>query len=69
MNESGTKIIVARLDLFKTLERDLVKILFSMMIIEPGFTGSLTLHFNEGGLSEIDKVEKNLRKKLICDNR
>ena len=49
----------------KTITQELV----FLGIIDQKFTGSITLHFTQGGLSEIDKQEKNLRKRLLSDNK
>jgi hypothetical protein len=53
----------------ESLEKSITQALISYSVIDCKFTGSVTLHFTQGGLSEIDKVEKNLRKKLACDNK
>jgi len=49
------------------LEKSITQVLIDSGIIDLKFTGSVTIHFSQGGLSEIDRIEKNLRKKLICD--
>jgi hypothetical protein len=50
-------------------ERGIRNELILLGLIDERFTGSITLHFTQGGLSEIDRLEKNLRKKLLCDNK
>ena len=43
-------------------EKLLVESLMQLEIIFPQFTGSVTLHFTQGGLGDIDRYEKNLKK-------
>ena len=43
-------------------EKLLVESLMQLEIIFPQFTGSITLHFTQGGLGDIDRYEKNLKK-------
>ena len=50
-------------------ERGIRNELILLGLIDERFTGSITLHFTQGGLSEIVRLEKNLRKKLLCDNK
>ena len=50
-------------------EKLLVESLLQLEIVFPQFTGSVTLHFTQGGLGEIDRYEKNLKKFLRSDNR
>jgi hypothetical protein len=50
-------------------EKTLTEYLIFWQVIDPKFTGSVTFHFSQGGLSEIDKYEKGLRKKLNSDIR
>ena len=45
-------------------ERDLVEILRSFGIIGPDFQGEVILHFSQGGLSDIDRVERSIRRRL-----
>lgn len=42
----------------------LAKMLKQMGIIDDRFNGQLIFHFCDGGIAEIDKLEKNLTKKL-----
>ena len=51
-------------DQWKSFERDFVAMLKHLGMIDEKFTGQLTLHFNEGGLSDFDKIEKSLKKKI-----
>ena len=46
----------------KDWENLLVESLMQLEIIFPQFTGSITLHFTQGGLGDIDRYEKNLKK-------
>jgi hypothetical protein len=43
-------------------EKLLVESLMQLEIVFPQFTGSVTLHFTQGGLGDIDRYEKNLKK-------
>ena len=45
-------------------EKDLVDILRSIGIIDGDFQGEVILHFSQGGLSDIDRVEKSIRRRL-----
>jgi len=42
----------------------IAKILKETEIIDDKFNGQVTFHFCDGGIAEIDKLEKNLRRKL-----
>jgi hypothetical protein len=42
----------------------IAKMFKQMEIIDDRFNGQLVLHFCDGGIAEIDKLEKNLTKKL-----
>ncbi len=42
----------------------LVSMLKQIGIIDERFSGQLIFHFCDGGIAEIDKLEKNLTKKL-----
>jgi|MudIll2142460700_1097286.scaffolds.fasta_scaffold417367_2 hypothetical protein len=42
----------------------IVSMLRQTGIIDERFSGQLILHFCDGGIAEIDKLEKNLTKKL-----
>ena len=44
-------------------ESRLLHALREMEITTFTFTGSVTLHFNQGGLTDIDRLEKSLKKK------
>ena len=45
-------------------EKELVEILRSIGIIDPDFQGEVIRHFSQGGLSDIDRVEKSIRRRL-----
>ncbi len=45
-------------------EDRLLSALRALKIIDERFTGSLTIHFNQGGISDYDKIEKSLKKRL-----
>ena len=66
MNGEGTVKIIKNAE---PQERGIRNELLLLGIIDERFTGSITLHFTQGGLSEIDRLEKNLRKKMLCDNK
>lgn len=42
----------------------IAKMLKQIEIIDDRFNGQLIFHFCDGGIAEIDKLEKNLTKKL-----
>ena len=44
-------------------ERELVEILTKIGIISPDYQGEVILHFSQGGLSEIDRFEKSIRRR------
>jgi hypothetical protein len=46
----------------KNWNQILIETLLEMDIIKPYFTGSVTLHFGQGSLSDIDRQEKSLRR-------
>jgi hypothetical protein len=50
-------------------EKLLVESLMRLEIIFPQFTGSVTLHFTQGGLGDIDRYEKNLKTFSRSGNR
>ena len=45
-------------------ERDLVEILRSIGIIGPDYQGEVILHFSQGGLSDVGRVERSIRRRL-----
>ena len=45
-------------------ERELVEILRRVGIIGPDYQGEVILHFSQGGLSDIDRVEKSIKRRL-----
>ncbi len=61
--ELGTLKVESRGAMEKA-ERDLVEILRRIGIIGPDFQGEVILHFSQGGLSDIDRVEKSIRRRL-----
>ena len=48
----------------KKSEREIIEILTRMGIIDPDYQGEVILHFSEGSLSDIDRVEKSFRRRL-----
>ena len=48
----------------KKSEREIVEILTRLGIIDPDYQGEVILHFSEGGLSDIDRVEKSIKRRL-----
>ena len=48
----------------KRSEREIIEILTGMGIIDPDYQGEVILHFSEGSLSDIDRVEKSFRRRL-----
>jgi len=54
---------------WKTFEKFLLQGLKHFGITDSKFTGKITLHFNDGGLCDIDRFEIGLRKKIVlCYN-
>lgn len=51
-------------DVVERCEHEIVDRLLALGIIHLEFTGSLTLHFRSGGISDYDRQEKGLRKKI-----
>jgi hypothetical protein len=49
--------------------KSLQDLMIRLNIIDDQFTGSITFHFNQGGLGEIEKLEKSLKKKLNSCNK
>jgi hypothetical protein len=45
-------------------ERNIVNSLSMLGIIGSSFSGSVTIHFCEGGISDYEKSEKGLRKRI-----
>ena len=45
-------------------ERNIVDSLLALGIIGIGYTGSVTIHLNQGGVSDYEKNEKGLRKRI-----
>jgi len=45
-------------------ERNIVNSLLMLGVIGNSFTGSVTIHFCEGGISDYEKSEKGLRKRI-----
>jgi hypothetical protein len=66
MNTTDASVTTLRKPHYKVedLESSVVYTLTSMGLIHPTFTGSVTLHFNQGGLTDYDRLEKSLKKKL-----
>ena len=48
----------------KKAEKELVEILMRIGIITPDYQGEVILHFSQGGLSEIDRFEKSIRRRF-----
>ncbi len=48
-------------------EKIIVECLVTMGIIHSQFTGSLTLHFNQGAICDIDRLERSLKVKKYLD--
>jgi hypothetical protein len=57
--------LMNNLNEWKTFENFLLQGLKHFGIIDPKFTGKITLHLNDGGLCDIDRFEVSLRKKII----
>jgi len=53
----------------KSLEDVLIQALLLMGIITPQFTGAITLHFTNGGLGDVDRLEKSLKRKKKYANK
>ncbi len=50
----------------KNWNQILIEALMKLNIIKPYFTGSVTLHFGQGSLSDNDRQEKSLRRLSGC---
>ncbi len=48
----------------KKAERELIEILTRIGVIGPDYQGEVILHFSQGGLSDIDRFEKSIRRRL-----
>jgi hypothetical protein len=46
----------------ESLEDILIQTLLEMEIITPGFTGEITLKISQGGLRDVDRLEKSLKR-------
>jgi len=46
----------------KEIEKFLIHTLIKLNIIHPNFTGTITFHISRGGLSDIDRFEKSLKR-------
>jgi len=53
----------------KKLEKELIEILTRIGIIGPDYQGEVILHFSQGGLSDIDRFEKSIRRRLEKKSR
>ena len=53
----------------KNWEKLLIETLMEMEVIHPQFTGSITLHFTQGGLGDIHRYEKYLKIFSRPDNK
>jgi hypothetical protein len=49
---------------WKSFEKFLISGLKNFGLIDQKFTGQVTLHFNEGGLSDIEKLERRVVRRL-----
>jgi hypothetical protein len=45
-------------------ERNIVNSLLILRVIGIGYTGTVTIHLNQGGISDYEKNEKGLRKRI-----
>ena len=50
----------------KLIEKHIVQSLIDLGAIHEKFTGQLIIHFADGGIAQIDRLEKNLTKKFNC---
>ena len=59
---------VSRVDIepqaMKKAEKELTEILTRIGIISQDYQGEVILHFSQGGLSDIDRFEKSIRRRL-----
>ena len=60
----GTSNKVIDPQAMKKAEKELVEILTRIGIINPDYQGEVILHFSQGGLSEIDRFEKSIRRRF-----
>ncbi len=51
-------------DTLRKLEKDLLNCLIQLGVITPNYQGEVILHFSEGGLTDIDRFEKSIRRRL-----
>ncbi len=49
---------------FEKAEKELIEALTRMGIVSPGFSGDVILHLSQGGLTDIDRFEKCIRRRL-----
>ncbi len=48
----------------KKIEKEIVSCLLQLGITTPSYQGDVILHFSEGGLTDIDRFEKSIRRRL-----
>ncbi len=51
-------------DNIKQIEKDLLDCLVRLQVITRSYQGEVILHFSEGGLTDIDRFEKSIRRRL-----
>ncbi len=61
---TNAKVVGINQPIIKKSEREIIEILTEMGIIAPDYQGDVILHFSQGGLSDIDQVEKSIRRRL-----
>ena len=45
-------------------ERDIITALLLLIVITKNFTGRVTLHFNQGGITDYERFEGGLKKRI-----
>lgn len=48
----------------REVEQELLDCLKKLDVITPNYQGEVILHFSEGGLTDIDRVEKSIRRRF-----
>ncbi len=46
------------------IERELIACLTNLGVVTPTYSGEIIIHFSEGGVTDIDRFEKSLRRRL-----
>ncbi len=60
MHETIVKL-KPRIDVY---EKEIITALFALRVITEDFTGSVTIHLNQGGITDYEKLEKGMKKRI-----